>query len=304
MRMLVGFAVCGLAMSGCVSRSEGQLGHASFSYVSCLFGCDTSDNSLAAGGARAGISVALSPGYTFAAVHSTDPTVFTASIGTNTVDVVSGRAGSAQLQLLDANGKLVDQATLTVEATASLGVTRGWGSGVPLVLAATTQMFHVTTTDANGRATIGTGSVVFQMSGPLSAVSPLIGDGDAQYFVGTPGAGGVVATAAGGAQATLDVTVVPASAITGLQANVHGNVVDSSGTYVPIDIVTNAGATPVYGGLCAWTMSDPSVTVRTQTVASLEQAAMSSTQLTLASAGSFTATCTVGTASTTVHISR
>src|SRR5277367_5412402 len=116
-----------LVAGGCVSRTGGQLGHASFSYEECLFGCDTSGNSMAAGGAHATIQVTLNTGYSFTSVRSTNPSVATFAPDNNdTVDVTSLAPGTTTLQLIDANGTLVDETAISVEATATLAVTRGW----------------------------------------------------------------------------------------------------------------------------------------------------------------------------------
>src|SRR5438105_1536796 len=110
--------VFAVAVTGCVSRTGGQLGHASFSYEECLFGCATSDSSLAAGGASAIINVSLASGYSFAAVRSTNPAVATFTIGGNgggtAINVLSGAPGTTQLQLVDGSGKLVDQTAIAV----------------------------------------------------------------------------------------------------------------------------------------------------------------------------------------------
>jgi hypothetical protein len=174
---------------------------------------------------------------------------------------------------------------------------------MPLVLAGSAQYFHVTTTDSGGHTTIGTGSVSFTLAGTLSPTLSLAG-GDAYGFTGTPGTGSVIATAPGGASARLDVGVVPMNAIQRLDAVKHGNSVDSSGTYATVDITAYAASGPVYGAACAWTASDPSVTVRNQSLGSLEQTATAATQLALGKPGSFIATCTLGTLSTTVSLAR
>ena len=307
MRKLVLAGLVTVAVSGCVSRSEGQLGHASFSYESCLFGCSTADNSLAAGGAHATVSVALQAGYTFAAVHSTNPAVVSASFGSGvgtSVDVVSGTPGTAMLQLFDGFGKLVDQTPLTVEATAKLGVKQGWTGAMPIVLAGSAQVFHVTTLDANGRATIGTGSVAFDVKGPLAVVSQLFTDGDSVAFSGTPGVGSVTATAAGGATASLMVDVIPASAVTSIDATVKPNTVENATVYANVVIVAHSASGLVYGATCNWQNLGASVSPDSQLTASLESPAQTTARLILAQPGTFSATCVIGNASTTVKLTR
>jgi hypothetical protein len=297
-----------VAVSGCVSRTGGQLGHASFSYEECLFGCATSDASMAAGGAHASINVTLASGYSFAAVHSTNSAAATFTIGGDlsgtALNVTSGSPGSTLLQLLDGNGRLVDQTTITVEATAKLAVTQGWTGTQPLILAGSPQSFHVTTTDANGRTTIGTGSVAFTLAGTLTPTALIGLGGDAFGFEGVAGSGSVVATTPSGASARLDVIVVPQSALISLNATKHSNSTDSSGTYANVDITANSAGGPVYGAQCNWTTSDPSVTVRSQSVGTLERMPIATTQLTLGKAGSFVATCTIGSLNTSVQLTR
>jgi hypothetical protein len=308
MRNMFLVSIFAVAVSGCVSRTGGQLGHASFSYEECLFGCATSDNNLAAGGARASINVSLASGYSFAAVHSTNIAAATFTIGGDisgtTINAISGSPGSTLLQLLDGSGHLVDQTTINVEATATLAVTRGWSGAAPLILAGSPQSFHVTTTDAGGRTTIGTGSVAFSLLGTLSPTASIGLGGDSFGFEGSPGSGSVIATTQSGASARLDVTVVPASAVISLNATRHSNTTDSSGTYANVDITAYSPSGPVYGAQCSWTASDPSVTVRSQSVASLEHAPMATTQLSLGRPGTFVATCSVGTLSTSVQLTR
>jgi hypothetical protein len=300
--------VLAVAVTGCVSRTGGQLGHASFSYEECLFGCATSDSSLAAGGAHASINVTLKTGYSFSAVRSTNTGVASFTIGSDlsgtTINAVSGLPGTTQLQLVDPNGALVDQTAITVEPTAQLKVTQGWTGAVPLVLAGSGQYFHVTTTDAGGHTTIGTGSVSFTLAGTLSPAYDLGAGGDSFSFVGTPGSGSVIATTPSGANARLDVTVIPQSAIVKLGTTQHGNTTDSSGTYATVDVTAYAAGGSVYGAQCNWTTSDPSVTVRNQSVGSLERAAITTTQLGLAKPGAFVATCTIGALATTVQLTR
>ncbi|MCA1664371.1 MAG: hypothetical protein LC659_08905 [Myxococcales bacterium] len=65
-------AGCGIG-----AKSQGQLGHASFSWEECPLGCSVADNPMAAGGAQAGIGVSLANGYTVQQVRSSNPGVAT-----------------------------------------------------------------------------------------------------------------------------------------------------------------------------------------------------------------------------------
>lgn len=306
--LLVAATLVAVGMLGCFSRSEGQLGHASFSYEECLFGCTVGDNALAAGGATAVINVQLSAGYTFAQVRSTNPQVATFGLtgggvgGGIDVGVTSGAPGTTQLQLLDGAGKLVDQVAVTVAWTAKLAVTQGWTGSAPLVLADSSQSFHVVTVDSHGKTLIGTGSVGFDVAGSLRKSGWVVG-GDIQGFAGAPGSGTVTARCPT-ATATLPVTVVPPSALTGVSATVQPNTVDGATTYAHVDTVATAANGVVYGAACAWTTSDPSVTVSQQASSTLESPAKSSTTFVLAKPGTFTASCAIGGVSTVAVLHR
>ena len=182
-----------LLASGCGlgGHSEGQLGHASFAWQECFLGCSVTDNPMAAGGAHAEISVSLANGYSFNQVRSSNQSVATAAVGgSNGLDLVvdSGAPGQTQLQLIDAAGKLVDQVTITVTQTAKLAITQGWVGAAPLVLEGSTQTFHVTTDDANGHTLVGTGSVTFELTGPLQHADSIV-FGDSYAFSGSAGVG-------------------------------------------------------------------------------------------------------------------
>jgi hypothetical protein len=294
-------AGCGLG-----GKSEGQLGHASFAWTECLFGCSVTDNPMAAGGARGEIQVSLAQGYSFNQVRSSNPSVATAAIGgTNGLDLVinSGAPGQTQLQLVDASGKLVDHVTVTVTQTAKLALTQGWTGAAPLVLEGSTQTFHVTTEDANNHTLIGTGSVAFDLTDPLQHADTIV-FGDSYAFTGHAGSGTITARAPA-VTLVQPVTIVPPSAITSLTGTVKPNTTDSTGVYANVEVVANSAAGAVYGVPCGWTTTDPSVLVESQsTTSSLDAAPKSIAKLKLNAHGAFGATCTVGAVSTTVTVSR
>lgn len=305
--LVAAIAALGMLAAGCVSRSGGQLGHASFAYEECAFGCTVPDNPMAAGGAHAVINVTVDSGYTFSQVRSSNPGVADFSLASVTfgggigVDVVSGTPGSADLELFDSHGKLVDQVTVTVAATAKLAYTQGWTGAAPLVLAGSTQYFHVTTQGTNGKTLIGTGAVQFDLAGPLHATGLYLG-GDGQGFAGDPGAGSVTAHA-GSVAATLPVTVVPPDAVTTLTPAVKPNSVEGQSTYANVDVVASGASGAIYGAACAWTVP-AGVTLSSQSPASLESPARTSTRFLLSTPGTFTATCSVGAVSTSVTLTR
>ena len=185
-----------LLVSGCFgSRSEGQLGHASFAWQECFLGCSVTDNPMAAGGARAEMQHLARQRLQLQPVRSSNNAVATVSLGGSNgldIEVQSGAPGQTQVQLLDAKGKLVDQVTVTVTATARLTITQGWTGTAPLVLEGSTQTFHVTTVDANNHTLVGTGAVTFALDDPLAAADTIT-FGDSIAFSGHAGAGTITA---------------------------------------------------------------------------------------------------------------
>jgi hypothetical protein len=305
--LLVVATVAAFTMLGCFgSRSEGQLGHASFAWEECLLGCSVTDNPMAAGAARAEISVSLANGFSFNQVRSSNSAVATVALGgSNGLDIVvnSGTPGQTQVQLVDAGGKVVDQVTVTVTQTAKLAFTQGWTGTAPLVLEGSTQTFHVTTVDANNHTLIGTGSVAFTVTDPLQHADGSIVFGDSYAFTGHAGAGTITATAPA-TSVVQPVTFVPPSALTSVNATVLANTMDSTGVYANVDVVANAAAGAVYGAKCDWSIPDQSVTIQSQSSTSLEATAKSTTKFKLALPGTYSATCTIGAVSTSVSLTR
>jgi hypothetical protein len=315
---LVGVGVLVLGASACDPFAGGDNEHPTpvtgkLFFPSCTDEtCEPDDWNLAAGGAHTTI-VANVP---FASVASSNPSVATFSVfdGNLEIEAYTGSPGSTQLDALDETGQVVASATVVVEATASLQLGGGPNS-IPnpaLVLEGAPQLFHVVTKDADGRSTRGDGSVAFQLTGTLSnAVLPI--DGDEVGFVGTPGAGNITATCPN-ASITEAITVVPAAAITSLQTgyttgigslgpNVSSFTAAGDGTVSVVVTATSANG-EVYAGPCAWTTSDPSVTLTTQLASSLDLDPNTISVFEINRAGSFTATCTLAGLSATVTLNR
>ena len=301
--LVAALAVLSMLASGCLSRTEGKLGHASFSYEECLFGCAVGDNALAAGGASAVIQLQLESGYSFTQIRSTVPSVAQFSLGTGlTIDVSAGAPGATQLELIDGAGRLVDSVTVTVKPTATLAITKGWSGSAPLVLEGSQQIFHVTTKDGGGQTLIGSGAVRFDVGPPLRLL-PALTAGDTLAFSGAPGSGSIAARC-NSANALQPVTVVPLAALKSIDATVGPNSVEGQNSYANVDVVAHGAGGDVYGATCSWTVSDPSVTVASQVASSLESAPRASTRLLLARAGSFSARCAIGALSTSVQLHR
>jgi hypothetical protein len=301
-------AAFAMLVAGCSigTKSEGQLGHASFAWQECFLGCSVADNPMAAGGAQAEISVSLANGYTFSQVSSSNPNVATVAVGGPSglnLLLTSGAPGQTQVQLLDHSGKLVDQVIVTVTQTAKLAVTAGWSGAAPIVVEGSTQTFHVTTVDANNHTLIGTGSVRFDVPDPLQLETSLT-FGDAVAFSGHAGAGAITARAPA-TSVVQPVTIVPLSAVTSLSATVRANTTDSAGVHGNVTVVANSSAGAVYGVHCSWSIADPSVMLQSEsTTNALDSAPQSTSLFLLTKPGTFDATCTSGAVSTTVTLQR
>jgi hypothetical protein len=285
--------------------TEGQLDHATFDYGCTLFGsCGVDSHHLAASGARAHVNVTMKSGYSYTNVMSTHPEVatFTLSQGLKSVEIVTGSAGQTDLVLLDSANTIVDEVTLTVVSTASLATKQGWSGPRAQVILNSLHTFHVTTQDSSGETTIGTGAVTFQSSGTIQTTIPVFRVDDIAELLAADAGPGTATATADQATTVVDIDVLPPSAITQLVATKHATT-DNANT-VSYDLVMSGTDGPVYGGDCEWTMSDPSVTIYDQHGNTLEEAPITTVTFELGSAGHFTATCVMGTATTTVQLSR
>ncbi len=289
--------------------TPGALDRVSFGYV-CVFGCESvANNAMAAGGAQTTIGVTFlnGGGGSFAAVGSTNPAVASFSLGNPGVHAVSGVAGTTTLQLLDSSNALIDSTTITVADSATLAFPAPWAGAGPVVLVGATTVFHVTTEDAHGNTTIGTGSVQFALSGPIvSTIDPVLGTGDEVAFIGnavpSPTAATITATAPS-ATATLNATIVPISDIATLTATEETASPDGNGNETVTVLVTpNSSAGPVYGAPCSWAPSSSAVQIQNQAVNDLGHAPGSLTQLLITKHGASSAVCTIGGATATFNI--
>lgn len=288
----------GLGLAGCHAfggSSGGAGAGGSLYFANCGEGCTLPDHPVAAGGAHTTINVT---NLGFASVRSSDPTVATFSRNGQSIEVISGAPGTTELELLDAQGGLVTQATLTVEATALLRVDHGWTGATPLILEGQPLAFHVTTLDAHGRTTKGSGAVSFALDGSLApTIVPV--NGDAIGFVGSAGAGHVTASCPD-TSVTQSFTVVPASAITALTTSSQTLANDSA----IVSVVPESAAGAVYGGPCVWKSSDPSVTLASDVGPALDLGPGTVSVFNLTRAGSFTVSCTLAGRTAMVTVSR
>jgi hypothetical protein len=289
--LLVGFG-----LSGCMLDGSSNSGGATpaLHFDNCSSDCGLDQNGVAAGGARTSILVDVH----FTSVQSTNPAVATFAADSGKIDVESGVAGTAELQLLDGGGHIVARGTITVVPTATLRPNRGWSGTAPIVLENEALTFHVTTLDGNGKITKGDGSVDFTVGGTLTPTVALV-DGDAIAFVGTAGAGTIDASCP---NATLSqaITVVPASAVTALDMTEQLQPNDQ----VVVTVVPQSAGGPVYTGGCDWQVSDPSLTLDADVTPRLDLGAGEVAVFNVNRSGSFTISCTVAGQTATVAVSR
>ena len=302
---LTGLAIILLA-SGCFydssSKSNGNNGNG----ISLLYpdGGDLSTHPVAAGGARTTIDVL---GTQIDEVRSGDPTVAMFTVdGGQTVDVVSGVAGTTTIQVF-LGGQLMASGTVSVVDTSSLGiVNKGWLGGAPTVVAGVSEVLHVTTLGADGNSTRGDGAVHFELDGDLAtAVVPV--DGDAIGFVGALPAGvtsgnGTVNASCPTTELSQLVNVIDPSLVTNLAVESP----PTTTTYGSVSVVIAAriaDGSAVYSDPCVWSVSDSSVTLADE-ISGLDVGAGTLTVFNLTRTGTFTATCTMAGLSQTITLQR
>jgi hypothetical protein len=293
------------SLAGCTVPDlidNGHPGGVYFAYASCVKHCGLDEGAMTAGGATTSVSVQNGP--QFAQAISSDDTVVTISkVEGSILTVVSGKAGKAELRLLDAHGARLAGATITVAATAELRVTPGWTGDAPRLLAGDSRWFHVTTYDAGGAVTHGSSAVKFTFSPSLTRGSGQPFFGDEVEFSGTVGEGTIDADCPD-AHLTQKVQIVADGEVTALVSKVGTS---QSGN--PTAVVTaQSAAGPVYGR-CKWEGSDPSIEIQDSDFVGgrLDNAAGDETIFVLHGSGSgrsYSATCTMAGQSTTVQLHR
>jgi hypothetical protein len=283
----------GCALHGSSSGSDSP----TLQFDNCSSDCGLDQNGVAAGGAHT--TILVNGGVHFVSASSSNPAVakFTAD-GAGKVDVESGVAGTAGLQLLDASNHVVASGLVTVVATAQLRPNRGWTGPAPLVLEGETMTFHVTTLDASGKITKGDGSVNFALGGTIKPTVALV-DGDAIAFTGTAGAGSIDASCPD-TTLTQAVTIVPASAVSALNMTQLLQPNDQA----VVTVVPQSAGGPVYTGGCMWSVSDPSVTLDTDVTPRLDLGAGEVAIFNINRAGTYTIGCTVAGQTSSVVVSR
>jgi hypothetical protein len=307
MRTPIALVCLALAGAGCFGSGSnpGALGHYDFSYTSCLFGCTLDNNSMAAGGARTTIDATPHTGVSgFVSVQSSNSLVASFARGgqANEVTATSGQAGLADLMLLDGAGKELDRATVIVKNTDTLQLDQGWSTAAPgiSVLAGRDQVFHVTTL-AGGQTTIGTGSVTFTLGGGLIPGGGITFGDEAIFRDDGTGAGGSITAACPNAQADVPIAFVPSAAITAAPLTPSA-LTFSRGQDAGVTQTASAGQTAVFGAPCAWTLVPATGLTVSGGSSTSSSSQVNKFTFHADQPGSWTATCAIGTFSTTLAV--
>jgi hypothetical protein len=239
----------------------------------------------------------------YVGVESTDPAVATFALGSDGVIVVTtGTAGSADLELLDAQSHVVDSVTVEVESAASIQFVDAV-SPVQVTAAgsAVAYMFDVDAFDSSGNQVFtGPGSPVLTTTGGLSVISD-----DTGSYVESFATGSAIVTATAGDQsATLEVDSVTLADVVSIVVT-DGPTYDVSDDQWVVFFSPMTAAGPVLGAGCTWQLSNPAAQVVLDAPAdSVDGGNMTEFTVDLPPPVNVTAICTIGSASMTVTLSR
>lgn len=245
----------------------------------------------------------------FTQVRSSNPQVATftltdTSTASSTIDMVTGTAGTTDLELLDDHGTVVDSVTIEVEPIAALTLT----ATSARVVAGGSYSVTVTLADAAGRA-LGGGMGRIHAAA-TSGVTTLQSD----TFTGTvldlktamAGSSTVTVTAEA-ASSTLALQVVELSAITAIDVGTgdYKSTYNSNNQVEVVWSMPSTAAGPVYGAKCNWQIGDPSVTLVSNSAESdLGRSPFDNSQFKLSRPGRFDVVCTIGTVQLTATLQR
>jgi hypothetical protein len=303
MRSLMLIVLCG-ACSQSGKTTLGKNGRASFAFRAtpgCEDGCDLESNAVAADGAHQILAVT---GADFATADSSAPAIATFSKTSNGVEAVTGMPGDAELILRDAANAEIDRVTVHVVAAATLEFTRGWQGAGPIILEnLPITIAPVTKRDGSIRILLGTGAVHFTLTGPLMSLGvppPNYPEApgsviESLLIQGTAGSANLHGQ--NGAQSfDLPVTVAALADLNKISGSISSAFLGEAAiveAVVQYTVSTPAGA--VFGPKCAWSVSDPSVRIKSELPNDrLDHSPSGATTFTFAKSGQFTATCTVG----------
>jgi hypothetical protein len=269
-------------------------------------GCNPRSNSLASGGARAHVIVSGgssgcggTASLSFVTARSTAPNVATFTGTGQVVDVVTGQPGTTELELYDGPGALIDRIAVTVADVATLSFTPAAAS--PLLLVGAPEEVTVEPLDAMGRTILGG---VLTVTGEGAVMIDSAASGADVRFHTAAGPGALVATL-GPTTARLELEGVTPEAVSQLVVLSSQSTPRTTGAVASVTValqaLTAADPRPVVGARCAWTPSDPLVTVESAGTSSFSDPRMSNV-LVIGKLGAYKATCTVGGATITIDL--
>jgi len=295
----------------CYSGAPGKSGHYEFSYEDpTLFG-PVRFPPLVEGGARATIDASPTGSgcgnhHPFSAVASSDAAIATFAYDGNAITVSTGRAGTAELQLLDDTGAIVDRVDVRVEAVAELGLYRksaGLLAGETYTLPIT--MYGTTGVELGGER----GMLQATASGSLAVTSE---EGflatTLQVTANEVGEGAIALAAPSGITDTISLTAVDETAIASIVLDPrYPPTYDADHVRWTIHTVASTAAgDPVFGAKCHWQLSGSSLSLDWERPAQnlADSSASEDSAFRLGDRGSFTATCTIGGAHLDVPLQR
>lgn len=267
---------------------------------------------LAAGGAEIVISTSRLASDTpqFVTVRSSDAGVLAATAQGADIQLRSGVAGTAELRLFDGLGQMLDSVDISVKST-TLIKRVSLNSALLLEGGLAQEQLQ---TFAGDRPTFSRGALAFTLAGTLAAASPALSakapsdlSSTAVWFTGTPGKGTLTASTVEGVSVAAEWTVVTTadvgSVVLGKVDEADSAVYDSH-----VDARLSAAALSrtgqrISGPSCAWTVSDPAAVIlqpKTRSADSEKEVA----GVVLPKSGTYLVTCTMGSAASSLMISR
>jgi hypothetical protein len=241
----------------------------------------------------------------YAQVVSTHPEVVTVThdSGSEVTHLVTGMPGTSDIQLLTADGQVVDSLTLEVVPIANLR----FETPMQPVRVLTGAPFTVTVSMVDARQRIiggGFGRVQVVATAPLSTTHQDTFTGvEISGSIAGSGTGSITATS-GGLQSSLGVSAAALADITSIAPETG----DLAPMYHAPDqseilwLIPSSAAGPVYGPTCTWTIPS-GVKLESNIAASdLTFAAHNYSYFKLPAENDFPVTCTIGTATVTVTL--
>ncbi len=304
--------LAGAFASGCffTPPTHGDLGRAEFAYdeglFGCLFGCDASEPMAV----RANTFLLVTnhdelPPFVAA---SSDTSVLEATqdtgIGDSSIRLTSHAAGTAQIELDDGAGELIDRVSIQVEDIQTIALQSPTIQSRYLVMMGGTSSFTLDLTDAQGRHLKGFGGVDYAYGGGIGetevGVTSALADAIARFFAGSTregasldalaiGAGSIDVSAPSGATLSIPVEVVDESAV--VSVTVEDQTVElGSSASIGAHAFASDGE-EIHDPVCEWTSSttsgDAVVSGQDRNTVTLDASTQSS----------ITVTCTIGGAS-------